>query len=498
MSTYEQQPDFGKAALHGARTIGLARLVAESTLLLSSVALARLLTPVDFGHAAVALTVVALAAIVGPAGMTAGVVQRQTLEERHAAASSFLACSAGLGLTIATVVFADTLGDQLFGDETARLLAYAAPAWLIVGLGAVPQSLLLRELRFGRIAIIEVVASLSGAATAVTLAATGSGPVALILGALLTLAVVATASAAATGFVAPGGRSGAIREVGRFAAPVTFSSVVYSLFRNIDYVILSARLPAKDVGLFWRAYQLGVDYQSKISQVMLRVSFPIYARTPTLEDLRARRARIVRVHAAVIVPLLGAFIALAPLVVPWLFGDAWEAAVVPAQIMAVAGMADAVTTGTGPLMIAVGRPGALVRWSLCEFVAYAVLIYALSGHGLTAVSIGVAVFGVATVVANQAFLLRPYVGIPIGEIWSEVLPGLAGATAVLCTVVPLRMLLERRLPTLVAIVVLSAAAAAAASIALRLFPATWTDLRAIASGVGGKRRRGQAAEDAVA
>jgi O-antigen/teichoic acid export membrane protein len=498
MSTDEQQPDLGKAALHGARTIGLARLVAESTLLFSSVALARLLTPVDFGHAAVALTVVALAAIIGPAGVTAGVVQRRVLDDRHVTAASFLACAAGLLLTVATVAFAETLADTLFGAETARLLVYAAPAWLIVGLGAVPQSLLLRELRFGRIAAIEGIAAVAGAGTAVALAATGTGAEALILGALLTLAVVAVASAAATGFIVPRGRSGAVREVGRFAAPVTFSSVVYSVFRNIDYVILSARLPAQDVGLFWRAYQLGVDYQSKISQVMLRVSFPIYSRTPTLEELRARRARIVRVHAAVIVPLLGAFVALAPLVVPWLFGEAWEPAVAPAQIMAVAGMADAVTTGTGPLMIAVGRPGALVRWSLCELVAYAVLIYALSGHGLIAVSIGVAVFGVATVFANQILLLRPYVGIPVREIWGEVLPGLAGAVAILATVVPLRLVLEDRLPTLVSIVVLSLVALGAAAVALRLFRATWLDLLSIAEGVRGVRRAEERAGDAPA
>lgn len=492
-----ETPDLGRAALRGARSIGLARLVAESTLLLSSVALARLLTPSEFGHAAVPLTVVALAAVVGPAGVTAGVVQRERLEAQHAAAASLLAIGAGLILSAATVAFAETLGDSLFGVRTAHLLAVAAPAWLVVALGAVPQSLLLRHLRFGRVAFIEGVASILGAATAVVLAALDVGPVALVVGALVVLGVVAGLSAVSAGFVVPRAKPGAVGTVGRFAAPVTFSSVVYSIFRNIDYVILSARLPAKDVGLFWRAYQLGVDYQSKISQVMLRVSFPIYARTPTLEELRSRRTRIVRVHAAVILPLLGAFVAMAPVVVPWLFGPAWEPAVVPAQIMAVAGMADAVTTGTGPLMIAVGKPGALVRWSLGELAVYALLIYLLSAHGLIAVSIGVAGFGVATVLGNHLLLLRPYVGVPFRDLWDDVLPGVAGALAVLATVVPLRLVLEDALPTVVTLAVLSGAAVGASIVAVRLFPATWHDLRAIASGVRG-RRPGEKAGDAVA
>lgn len=496
--TGDEPPDLGEAAIRGARAIGLARLVAESMLLCSSVALARLLTPAEFGHAAVALTVVALAAIIGPAGVTAGIVQRQELDEHQIGAAALLACTVGIGLTVATAGFALTIGDALFGDETVRLVAFASPSWLIVALGAVPQSLLLRELRFGRIAFIEALAAIAGAITAVGMALLGAGPEALVAGGLTVLALVSTLTAVSTGFVVPTARSGAVGAVGRFAGPVTFSSLVYSVYRNVDYLILSGRMSAQDVGLYWRAYQLGVDYQSKISQVMLRVSFPIYSRTPTLDELRVRRARIVRVHAAVIVPLLGAFVALAPMVVPWLYGEAWEPAVAPAQIMAVAGMANAVTTGTGPLMIAVGKPGALLRWSLLELAVYAPLIYVLSGYGLTAVSIGVAVFGVATLLGNQVLLLGPHVGVPFRELWADVRPGLAGAAAVLAAVVPLRLLLDNALPTVITLVVLSATAAGASIVAVRLFPATWHDLRAIAGGVRGRRRLGESAGDAVA
>ena len=497
MTGGEESQDLGEAAVRGARAIGLARLVAESMLLCSSVALARLLTPAEFGHAAVALTVVALAAIIGPAGVTAGIVQRQELDEHHVGGAALLACAAGLLLTIATAIFARAVGEALFGDETARLLALASPAWLVVSLGAVPQSLLLRELRFGRIAFIEAVAAIAGAATAVGMAVFGAGPEALVVGALTTLTVVTAMTAVSTGFIMPVARSGAIGTVGRFAGPVTFSSLVYSVYRNVDYLILSGRMSALDVGLYWRAYQLGVDYQSKISQVMLRVSFPIYSRTPTLEELRARRARIVRVHAAVILPMLGAFVALAPLVVPWLFGEAWEPAVVPAQIMAVAGMANAVTTGTGPLMIAVGKPGALVRWSLLELAVYVPLIYVLSGYGLTAVSIGVAAFGIATLLGNQVLLLGPHIGVPFRELWADVRPGLAGAAAVLAAVVPLRLLLGETLPTTVTLAVLAPVTVGVALLAVRLFPATWVDLQSIARGVRGRRARNRP-RDAVA
>src|SRR2546427_12183682 len=72
--------DLGRATLVGVRWISVTRVVAETTALGSAVALRRLIAPDDFGHAAIALIVVALAAIIGPAGLTAALIQRKTPE----------------------------------------------------------------------------------------------------------------------------------------------------------------------------------------------------------------------------------------------------------------------------------------------------------------------------------------------------------------------------------------------------------------------------------
>jgi O-antigen/teichoic acid export membrane protein len=166
---------------------------------------------------------------------------------------------------------------------------------------------------------------------------------------------------------------------------------------------------------------------------MLRVAFPVYTRVENPTELRRIRRRIVRTHAVVIVPIMAFFIATAPVLIPWLYGNAWEPAVRPAQIIAVAGITDAITTGTGALMVAVGKPHALLVWSLFELVLYAGLILVLAPHGLIAVSIGVALFGVASVLVNQVFLLKPFVGLPVAQLLDDILPGLvAGAGVLVC------------------------------------------------------------------
>ena len=122
------------------------------------------------------------------------------------------------------------------------------------------------------------------------------------------------------------------------ACPAAGSSVLYAVSRNVDYVILAARLPAAQVGYYLRAFQLGSDYQSKISGILLRVAFPVLSRSRDLDEVRRMRARIVRVHAAVLFPLLFGLIALAPVFVPFVYGDAWEPAVPLTQIIAVGGL----------------------------------------------------------------------------------------------------------------------------------------------------------------
>ena len=480
MTEPPDRPDLGRATLSGVRWISLSRVVVETTALVASFTVAHLVPPAAFGHAVIALVVVALAAIVGPPGLTAALVQRRVLDRDHVEAAAFLSLLVGGALTGLTLALAPAWR-SLFGHETARLLLLASPAWLLAGIGAVSQALLQRELQFRRVALVDAASVLAGTATTLVLAIAGVDAEAIVAGGLVTLAV---ATAIAVGLARPPrprpSRRG-VREVGGFAAPVALSSLAYASFLNVDYAILGARIPAAKVGFYWRAYQVAVEYQGKISQIMLRISFPVFSRTESLEELRRLRMRIVRVHGSVIVPLLAAFVGLAPAFIPFAYGSRWEPAVVPAQIMAVAGMGNALVTGTGPLLIAIGRPGALLAWNLAELAAYGTMVFLLAPHGLIAVAIGVATFSSVGVALTQVVLLRPLVGLPVRQFVSEALPGFVVGACVAVGVSALRSVLDSAgLPT-VAILALGALAACTIYVVVlrALFADTWNDLASI-------------------
>ena len=225
-----------------------------------------------------------------------------------------------------------------------------------------------------------------------------------------------------------------------------------------------------------------MEYQRKISGIMQRVALPVYSRAATLEDKRAVRARIVRAQSVLIFPLLAFFAATADTSVPWVFGEAWEPAVLPAQILAGAGMLAAVMTGMGPLVLAVGHPRALLAWDLASFAGFAVAVAVAAPGGVTAVCVAVVAVYAVQLLAAHWYLLRGLVGIPMRSVVSDVAPAAASSIALVAVVLPLDALLEdvAAHPAIV-LGALGAAAAPAYLLALRQwFPAAWRDLLIIA------------------
>lgn len=488
VSGAEPAASLRRAAVSGARWTALGRVVVELATLAAAIVLARLIDPAGFGHAAVALISVSVAAVLGTAGVVSPLVQRPDLLPRHVASATFLVLAAGLVMTCVTAAFGLFAARALFDERTSDLLVLASLAWILVALGAASQALLQRDLRFRLVAAIEVVSAAAGVVVALVSAIAGLEGGALVLGGLALVATASLLSLFASPPPVPVPSRAGISDIRRFALETTGSSLVFLAYRNIDYAIFGMQASPAQVGVYWRAYQLGVAYQGKISRIMLRISLPIFSRTTSLAELQQLRMRIVRTHATVLIPMLATFVGVAPVLVPWLFGAAWEPAVTPAQIMAVAGMADAVTTGVGPLMIALGRPKQLLAWNLVQLAAFTCVVLALAPHGTTALATGVAAFGLFNVVAIQIGLLAPYAGLPLRRLWPDIRAGVAAGLAALAATVTTRLALQGVVADIILLLVLGGAALASVAIVLRLaFPDEAEDVLRV---VGrGKRNR---------
>jgi len=465
-----------EATLSGVRWVMLTRVASEVLALGATVALARLLEPAQFGEAAVALIFIPLATILTFEGFASALVQRESIEDDHVRAAVAMSALGGLVLSGLAAALAPLLWSPLFGAATAELMLVMSPVFLLAALGGVSRALLWRRLRFRRISVIEMAAVSVGNVLALALAIAGLGARAIVLGALAQVVLGTVLLFAAAPVPLPRWHRGAQREISGFGVPAALAGVIDVLFRNVGYVIAAATLPAATTGIYWRAFNLGVVYQDKLSGVMMQMAFPVYSRTESRAELRRLHERAARVHAAVIFPLLASLIVLAPVAIPFLLGAKWAPAVEPTQILAVAGMVAAVLTGYPQVMLAVGRPQSLLRFNLVMLAGYAAAIYVAVGHGLIAVAVAASVAYLCILVGVYRFLLARAVGLSIRRLIPELGPALAGCLALAAVSEPVRLALEP-VGAPLTLALAGTAGLVTYAVALRVVsPAAWGDL----------------------
>jgi len=186
----------------------------------------------------------------------------------------------------------------------------------------------------------------------------------------------------------------------------------------------------------------------------------------------------------------------APEIVPTLFGPAWEPAVAPAQVLAVAGMIAAVLTGYPQVMLAAGRPRPLMVFNCCVLVVYGFAVWFTARSGLVAVATAVVLVHVAMLAAVYLVLFRAVLKMPIGRLVTDLAPAVVGSALVLVVGFPLASVLRNAgagaVPIVAAVGLVGAVVHLAA---LRsLFPSVSADLfalvrRLLPSRVRFRRRR---------
>lgn len=482
------------AALAGVRWVAGARIASEIVAFAAAIALARLLAPAEFGRAAVALAIVPLAAILTFEGCASSLVQRPEIGREHRDSAAFLSISTGIVLTILTAAISPLLA-PIFGDRIAALVLLVSPAFLLASPGCVPRALLWRELQFRRLSMIEVAGLLAGSGTSVGLALAGLKAEALIGGGLAMTGITSLLLCLSAPIGTPRLHSREAKDIAGFGIPAALAGLVHVGFANVDYVIMAARLSATQAGLYWRAFQLGVTYQEKVSGILLRLAYPVYSRAPAPEDVRRMHERATRLHATIVLPFLGFAAATAPTLVPWLFGPAWNGAVLPTQILAVAGMISAVLTGYPQVMLALNKPRELLRFNLAIFVLYGAVIVVAASGGLIAACIAAVGAHLLIFIGVYHFMLGRHLGVPMRRSLTDVAPGLCGTAIVAACGFPLRALLEANdVPSTAVLVVVGACSAIVYVSTIRIFFTTaWDDLMLLASRILPARLRPAAA-----
>jgi len=428
--------DLTAAAGAGLRWITHARIAIEIALLGSLVVLARLIPPAEFGIFAVAVIVQELALTMPMEGIGSAVVQRRSITKRHLQGGMVLSLIVGGLLTLVTVVLAFVVVDPLFGERASHLILLATPWYVLGAIYAVPVAVLRRRLDFKRLSLIDLALNITRGVGTIAIALAGLDAEALVLGSMAGMAAAVVLAFVFAPPPLPRWRSAEMRDLLPYGGPAALACVAWTGFRNGDYAIIGAKLGAAQAGFYWRGYQLSVEYQRKVSVLMTQMAFPVLARTTDSEAMLALRQRMVQLLTVVLFPLLVLLALLAPVLVPWAFGDRWEPAVLPTQILALGGAAVLVTDAVGSALMASGRSRALLGYGVAHFGVYAGAVLVVASHGLAAVAVTASVVHTVFLVVAYQVMLRGSPLQALSVLWQDVAPALLACAGMICVAGP--------------------------------------------------------------
>lgn len=407
--------ELSSAALKGARSFLGSRVLIEIAAFLSVIAIARLVSPSQQGHAAVALVFPVLAYVLTFEGFGAALVQRKDASVEHDRTALTLSLLSGAALLGLLVLGAETVGRMAFGSETANLIILAGPTFLTGPVTVVSRARMMRHLDFKAMSRNDTLSIVGGTVATVVFAALGLGGRAIVLGAVATAVLDMILQFAYSRPVRPGWSRRAARDIASFGSFASLNGLTVTLLTNIDYIILAIFLSPRLVGIYYRSFQFGVQYQSKVTVVIQRMLFPLMSRAKGMDELRRVRERVIEFNSIIALPLLGLLVALAPTAVPLLYGHHWADAVVPTQILAAAGAAAVLIAGSEAPALALGETKALLIFTVECLITYTVALVVAAQIGLIAACIAASATRLLNVVMSQHLVGR-LIGLPMRQL----------------------------------------------------------------------------------
>ena len=363
--------------------------------LLVTVVLARLLTPADFGMVSATLVVVGFSTIFSQLGVGPAVVQHPSLGTAHLRTGFTLSALFGLGMTFLIWGLTPVIAAFFRMDELIPVVRVMALVFAFQGLSVVSESLLQRELRFRKLAAIEVTALTGFGLIGVTLAYMGLGVWSLVA-AYLSQATLKTILLLV---LVPhprrpllDRRAGA--ELMYFGGGFTAARMGNYFGAQGDSMVVGRWLGADALGYYGRAYQLMVAPAMLVGQILDRVLFPAMAKVQgRSERLLTAFRRSVTLIAILMFPVSLALFFLAPEVIHVLLGPRWTETVLPFQIFSLGllfrtsyKMSDSVARATGAVYRRAWR-----QWVFAGLVVGGAGLGSLWGVAGVAVCVSVAI-----------------------------------------------------------------------------------------------------------
>jgi len=409
---------------------------------ITTLILARLLVPEEFGVIGYCTIVIAYLDLLNNVGVGhALIARRDKLEEAQNAAFIVSVISSVLLYAI-TWWSAPSLALFFNEPQVTPLLRVLSLGLILVGIGTVPMAMLQRDLRFKAYLLPGIVRNIIRAFVAIGMAWQGFGVWSLVVSELVNkvLEVIipwAIVRWRPTRALDPQ----VMREMLQYGINIVGVSLVGSFMVNVDYLLVGRLLGAAALGYYTMAFRIPELVIRSVSQIVSTVAFPVLAHTRSDPDrMQDVYFAHLRYMSLVTFPTGAGLALLSPALVATLFAEVWRPMVVPMQFIALASAFSIVSYLSGIIYNAIGRPDLTFKLSLAKLPLVVVVLYVGTFWNITGVAIGHVLLTFACM-ALDLVVIRRITAVRLMGVLHALRPALLGVAAMTTAIVPLSLLL---------------------------------------------------------
>ncbi len=396
----------------------ITRLSIKSIGLISSIFLARLLTPEDFGVVAITIAIYAFIELFGALALGTALIQRKSnnLDDYNSAwtFNVLFGVAAAIGLALIAPLVANFYSDPRLQD-VLYVIAFVSVLSGFHNIGVIDFQ---RNLNFRKELQLQLVPKVISFVVTLSLAFTLRNYWALVLGVLCNQLVVTLYSYMMHPF-RPQICFKSFNKLFKFSRWLLLNNIVYFINDKVSQLMVGKVLSPTALGFLSLSKEIGQLPTSHIAIPINKATFPVYSRfqdNPT--ELKKAYLNTAALTASLTIPSSIGIAMIAPLLVAVLLGEQWLTVVPLLQLLALANMFFSITSNNSYVYLAAGKPhiSFLINFSRLA-VFFCLFIPLLEYNGL--IGIGQARLGstLLMVLLVQAAVIR-FLKLPVLELIS--------------------------------------------------------------------------------
>ncbi len=311
---------------------------------LSNLVLARILMPEDFGAIAMLAIFLAVSSIFIQGGLGTALIQKKNPDRLDYSTVFYWNLAFSLLFYLILYVAAPFIADFYELPLVKPLLRVQSLVLIIQSFSIVQVTQLMKQMNFKALAIRNMASAFAGTLIAIPMALRGFGAWSLVASAI-TAAIVNVLLLWKMSSWRPTWEFSleSLKNLFSFGGLMLLSSLVETLYTNLQGLIIGKRFSANDLGYFSQAKKLEEVPVTGLASIVNDVTFPAFS---TLQDDRTRLLEGMRKSTKALTflnfPMMILLIIIAQPLITLLYGSKWETATPYFQILCVSGLIYAV------------------------------------------------------------------------------------------------------------------------------------------------------------